>query len=231
MEPVNVIKEDPVNKNILYVGTDHGLYVSLNGGETFMGMNKGMPSAPVHDLVIHPRDKDLIVGTHGRSIYIANVEHFQQLDEKTLNKPLHLFALKDKQYNPEWGNKTWQWDTIESDGLEIPYYCKSSGIPEIKILGKDDYLLYEFADTSEVGLNYACFDLSIDKDSLNDYLLKTDSTFADSDKKIKPAEDDKVYLRAGTYTVSIEKDGKKAKQSFGIKDIEKSKRKKKKKIP
>lgn len=230
-EPVNVFKEDPVNKNILYVGTDHGLYISLDGGKTFMGMNKSMPFAPVHDLVIHPREKDLVVGTHGRSIYIANVEHLQQLDKKLMGKPLHLFAVKDIQLDPEWGNKTWRWQTIESNELEIPFYCKEKCIAKIKVFGKDDYLLHEFADTSEAGLNYTKYDLSINPEELNNYLQATDSTFKTSGKKIKPADNDKVYLRAGTYTIIIEKDGKTAKQSFEIIDIEKSKRKKQKKIP
>ncbi|MEJ2546030.1 MAG: glycosyl hydrolase, partial [Calditrichaceae bacterium] len=230
-EPVNVIKEDPINKDILYVGTDHGLYVSLDGGKSFMGMNNGMPNAPVHDLVIHPRDKEIVVGTHGRSIYIANVEHIQLLDEKLMAKPLHLFALKDIQFNPEWGNKTWEWETIESDGLEIPYYCKTSGISTIKILGKDDYLLHIFSDTSEAGLNYATYDLSIELEKLKKYLEATDSSFKANEKKLKPAENGKVYLHAGKYTVIIEKDGQTVKQSFTIKDVEKSTRKKQKNIP
>ncbi len=230
-EPINVIKEDPISENILYVGTDHGVYVSLNGGKTFMGMNKGMPAAPVHDLVIHSRDKDLVVGTHGRSIFMANVEHLQQLDDKMLATPLHLFALKDIQFNPEWGNKSWEWETIESEVLEIPYYSKTGGISTIKVVGKDDYLLYTFSDTSEAGLNYACYDLSIELKKLTKYLEVTDSTFKASEKKLKPAENGKVYFRAGKYTVIIEKDGQSVKQTFIIRDIEKSTRKKQKKIP
>ena len=230
-EPVNVIKEDPINKDILYVGTDHGLYVSLDGGKSFMGMNKGIPAAPVHDLVIHPRDKEVVVGTHGRSIYIANVEHLQQLNEKLLAKQLHLFALKDIQFNPEWGNKTWEWETIESDILEIPYYCKTGGISTIKVVGKDDYLLYMFSDTSEAGLNYTKYDLSIELEKLTKYLETIDSTFKASEIKLKPAENGKIYLKPGKYEIRLEKDGVTIKQPFTIKDVEKSTRKKQKKIP
>ncbi|MBN1407876.1 MAG: glycosyl hydrolase [Calditrichaceae bacterium] len=230
-EPVNVIKEDPVNKNILYVGTDHGLYVSLDGGKSFMGMIKGMPNAPVHDLIIHPREKELVVGTHGRSIYIANVEHLQQLDEKLLAKSLYLFDMQDIQYNPEWGNKTWEWETIESEGLEIPFYCKTGGISTIKILSKDDYLLHTFSDTSEAGLNCASYDLSIELEKLTQYLEITDSTYKASEKKLKPAENGKAYLRAGDYTIIIGKDGRSVKQTFEIKAPKKSTRRKQKKIP
>ena len=185
----------------------------------------------VHDLVVHPRDKELVVGTHGRSIYIANVKHLQQLNDKLMAEPLHMFALQDIQYNKEWGNKTWDWQTIKSSVLEIPFYCKNAGISSIKILGKDDYLLHQLSDTSEAGLNYAQYDLSIQPDELTKYLQATDSTFKASEEKIKPADNGKAYLRAGTYIVVIEKDGKAVKQKFEIKGEEKSSRKKQKKIP
>ena len=62
------------------VGTDGGLYVSLDGGNTSMQWNTSMPkSVPIHDLVIHPRENELVVGTHGRSIYIAQLNNIQRL--------------------------------------------------------------------------------------------------------------------------------------------------------
>jgi hypothetical protein len=80
LEPVNVIVEDNLQEEIIYVGTDGGLYVSLDGGKTSMHWNAGMPkSVPVHDLVVHPRDNEIVVGTHGRSLYIASLNKIQQL--------------------------------------------------------------------------------------------------------------------------------------------------------
>ena len=74
-EPVNVIKEDAVAEQVLYVGTDGGLYVSLDGGNSSMAWTKGLPaSVPVHDLEIHPRDHEIILGTHGRSLYVAKLD-------------------------------------------------------------------------------------------------------------------------------------------------------------
>jgi photosystem II stability/assembly factor-like uncharacterized protein len=74
-EPVNVIKEDAVAEQVLYVGTDGGLYVSLDGGNTSMAWTKGLPaSVPVHDLEIHPRDNEIILGTHGRSLYVGKLD-------------------------------------------------------------------------------------------------------------------------------------------------------------
>ena len=82
-EPVNVVKEDTEDGNIIYVGTDGGLYVSVDGGKSSMLWNKGMPSSvPVHDVVVHPRDGEIIVGTHGRSLYIAKLDELRKLAKK-----------------------------------------------------------------------------------------------------------------------------------------------------
>ncbi|HSR42366.1 MAG TPA: hypothetical protein VLL48_09345, partial [Longimicrobiales bacterium] len=76
----HVIREDPVNPGLLYVGTDVGAYVSLDRGGSWQRFMEGLPTVPVHDLKIHPRDRELIAGTHGRSIWIVDVAPLQQLD-------------------------------------------------------------------------------------------------------------------------------------------------------
>lgn len=77
-QPVNVIIEDSKNEDILYAGTDNGVYTSFDRGKTFMNMSYQIPNAPVHDLVIQQRENELVVGTHGRSIYITKLEEVQK---------------------------------------------------------------------------------------------------------------------------------------------------------
>ncbi len=112
-EAINVVKEDPVNENILYVGTDAGVYVSLDRGKTFMAFTNGLPRVAVDDLCIQPRDHDLILGTHGRSIYIASVKELEQLRDSILQKPLFAFSLETKTYRSSWGKKDFNWDSIK----------------------------------------------------------------------------------------------------------------------
>lgn len=82
MEPVNVIKEDPKNENILYAGTDGGLYVSFDRGGSFMLWNGGLPkSVPVHDIAIQERENELVAATHGRSLYVASLTDVQGLQK------------------------------------------------------------------------------------------------------------------------------------------------------
>ncbi|MCX6574056.1 MAG: hypothetical protein NTX99_08690, partial [Candidatus Aminicenantes bacterium] len=72
--PVNVLREDPVNKDILYVGTDMGVYVTTDGGKTWMVLGGNLPTAYVHDLVIHPRDNIIVIATHGRGMWALDAD-------------------------------------------------------------------------------------------------------------------------------------------------------------
>lgn len=78
-EPVNVILEDPEYADILYVGTDLGLYCSFNRGNSFINLGNNLPNAPVHDIVIQDREKELVVGTHGRSIFITKLKDLYKI--------------------------------------------------------------------------------------------------------------------------------------------------------
>ncbi|MEE2886634.1 MAG: hypothetical protein VX951_04310 [Planctomycetota bacterium] len=76
-ESINVVREDPQNPEILYVGTDLGVYASTDRGRRWHSICGNLPTTPVHDLVIHPREREIIVATHGRSIFVASVREIQ----------------------------------------------------------------------------------------------------------------------------------------------------------
>ncbi len=76
---VHVIEEDPVNPNLLFVGTDVGAYMSTDRGQSWHRFMNGLPAVPVHDLEVHPRDKELVAGTHGRSIWIVDIAPLQEM--------------------------------------------------------------------------------------------------------------------------------------------------------
>jgi photosystem II stability/assembly factor-like uncharacterized protein len=71
-QPVYVIREDLKNKNLLFLGTEYGVYVSRNAGQSWTSLSLNLPTTPVHDLLIHPRDNDLIAATHGRGFWIMD---------------------------------------------------------------------------------------------------------------------------------------------------------------
>jgi len=93
---VHVIEEDTVNRNLLFLGTEFGLYVSFNGGKNWMKWTHGVPTAAVRDLSVHPRENDLIIGTHGRSIYIIDdISPLREISEDLFKKQLYLFEIQD----------------------------------------------------------------------------------------------------------------------------------------
>jgi photosystem II stability/assembly factor-like uncharacterized protein len=128
---IHVVTEDPVNRNLLYVGTDVGAYVSLNRGASWQPFMTGLPTVPVHDLKVHPRDREVIAGTHGRSVWIADVAPLQQLADSIMRKPAFLFATKPAfQYNQAasgvgvGGHRGWRGDNAPY-GAVISYYLAS----------------------------------------------------------------------------------------------------------
>ncbi|HET7186991.1 MAG TPA: hypothetical protein VFI52_02495 [Gemmatimonadaceae bacterium] len=91
---VHVIREDPYNPKLLFVGTDVGAYVSTDRGGSWQKFMNGLPTVPVHDLKIHPRDHELIAGTHGRSIWIVDIAPLEQLTDSIRSRSVALFAPK-----------------------------------------------------------------------------------------------------------------------------------------
>jgi photosystem II stability/assembly factor-like uncharacterized protein len=91
-EPLYVVKEDLKNPNLLFAGTEFGAYVSIDAGASWQRLMNELPTVPVHDLVIHPRDGDLIAATHGRSVWILDdITPLQQLTPEVLAADAHVF--------------------------------------------------------------------------------------------------------------------------------------------
>src|SRR5262249_36476303 len=133
-KPINVVVEDVKNKDLLFVGNDRGVYVSIDGGAHWTALRANMPTVPVHDIVIHPRENDLVVGTYGRGMWITDVGPLREMNAAMLDKDLHLFDIEPKRRRGEgaWGNYHLYGDRYattpnEADGLTIVYYLKNAG--------------------------------------------------------------------------------------------------------
>ena len=160
---VNVIREDAKNKDLLFVGTELGVYVSLNGGQAWKRFMTGLPMVRVDDILIHPRDNDVIVGTHGRGIYICDdISPLQQLNEKTLAADVHLF---DARPGANWfnditlsrytgGQKMFR-GTNPPQGTAISYHLKAAPSGDVKLTISDitGKVVRTLTATKEVGLN------------------------------------------------------------------------------
>ncbi len=162
--PVNVIREDPKNKDLLYVGTDFGLFISLDGGHQWKPFMSGLPMLRIDDILVHPRDNDLIVGTHARGIYILDdITPLQQLSRsKVLDKDVFLFDVRPA---TEWlndarlsrysgGAKNFR-GANPAPGTAISYYLKDAPSGDVKITISDyaGKVVRNIVGTKEVGIN------------------------------------------------------------------------------
>jgi photosystem II stability/assembly factor-like uncharacterized protein len=160
---VNVIKEDPKNRNLLYLGTEYAFYISLTGGKDWKKFMTGLPSVRIDDILVHPRDNDLIVGTHGRSIWIIDdITPLQHLTDAVTTSDAYLFDVRKA--------TAWASDTMKADGLlgnkhfrgqnpqggtAISYYLKAAATGDVKITISDSTgrVVREMDGTKEAGLN------------------------------------------------------------------------------
>lgn len=93
---VHLVREDLRNPDLLFAGTEFALYASLDRGQQWHRFNNNLPHVNIQDMVIHPRDMDLVAGTHGRGIWILDdLTPLQQLTADVRAQPLHLFAQRD----------------------------------------------------------------------------------------------------------------------------------------
>jgi hypothetical protein len=95
-EPVNVIVQDRKNRNLLIVGTDRGVHVSIDAGASWSRLKGNLPAAVYADMTIHPRENDLVLGTYGRAIWVGDITPLQDLSAQTLEKPAHLFDIEPR---------------------------------------------------------------------------------------------------------------------------------------
>lgn len=92
--PINVVVQDRRNPNLLVIGNDVGVYVSVDAGREWHRLKANLPTVAVHDLTIHPRENDLVLGTYGRGIFVGDISPLQGLSAEVVARPLHLFDIE-----------------------------------------------------------------------------------------------------------------------------------------
>lgn len=127
---VNTIVEDPVNPNLLFVGTEWGVYFSIDGGEKWIQLKNGLPKVKVTDLTIHEGEKDLVVATFGRGFFILDdYSPLRYLTKELLEKESHIFPIKNAlmyvQKSGRYGQGSTYFKAPNPEfGATITYYIK-----------------------------------------------------------------------------------------------------------
>jgi photosystem II stability/assembly factor-like uncharacterized protein len=162
---IYVIREDPCNKALLYAGTEFGLHASLNGGTSWHRL-RCLPTVAVHDLIVHPRERELVVATHGRGIFIVDIAPLQELTTEVLIEPAHLFEIKPAARFQYHGNRFPSRAFIGSNppyGATIQYYLgtKAGGPVRIVIADSSGNTVTDLPGDSQPGLHRVEWDLKI----------------------------------------------------------------------
>jgi photosystem II stability/assembly factor-like uncharacterized protein len=166
-----VVKEDPKNPRILYIGSELGLHVSFNGGDQWVRLHlKNLPPVAVRDIVIQPRENDLILGTHGRGLWILDdITPLQQIDDRVLAQSAYLFDMRPAlRFDSagrgggsvgQSGNKPFV-GANPPYGAPVTYYLKAKGPAKIEILDASGKAIRDLgAIPQDAGLNRVTWDL------------------------------------------------------------------------
>lgn len=216
------IIEDPINKNLLFIGTEMGLFASLNGGSDWFRMKNNIPwYALVRDLKIHPRTNDLIIATHGRGILVVDdISAMRNLSTEILSKEIHLFEtgeieLSTGRFGDGGFPSTGGWVSPNAPSLKpFEYYLKDrilSGTIKLEIYDEAGKLVQSVPGTNRKGINRVTW-----SQRMMPPKTATGATKPDNGGAIAP------QVLPGNYTLKLKVGSKELTQNFKMVHPEKS---------
>ncbi|QDV06185.1 Serine protease Do-like HtrA [Planctomycetes bacterium Poly30] len=162
---VRAILEDPENEDLLYLGAEFGVFVSIDRGESWTRFNSNLPTVPVHDLALHEELNELVAGTHGRSVWIADVSALRQIDKEVLEADATLLEPTDVHMRARGkdrgtiGLHAFQ-ATNPTEGAAIYYsFTKKPKDATLEILGAGGNVVATLDVAEDRGLHLARWDL------------------------------------------------------------------------
>jgi hypothetical protein len=210
---IQVVREDPKNRNLLYVGTEFGLFISVDGGKRWQKFMNNLPTARVDDILIHPRENDLIVATHARGVFILDdITPLQQLTDAIIAEDASLLDVRPAvswlpdQQNGIYvgGQKNFVGENAQR-GTAISYYLKSvpSGDVKITIADATGKTIRWMDGTKTQGINRVLWNLQPGQPPGQETGRGAAGGFGGGRGGFNPGVD------PGTYVVTLEVGGKK----------------------
>jgi photosystem II stability/assembly factor-like uncharacterized protein len=166
--PINVVVQDRTNPRLLIVGNDIGVFASIDNGGRWDRIRANLPTVAVHDLTVHPRENDLVIGTYGRGVFVGDITPLQGLTADVLSSPLHVFDIEPRaRYGfGAIGNYQLYGDRFieipnEPDALVINYYLATAAPAGVRISITDlrGTPVAEFTGPGDAGLNRASWNM------------------------------------------------------------------------
>jgi photosystem II stability/assembly factor-like uncharacterized protein len=165
---INVVLQDRKNADLFFVGTDSGIYVTFDGGRNWSVFKANLPWVKVTDLIVHPRENDLVVATYGRGLWVADVTLLQEWNDKIPAEDVYLFGIEPRaQLQPTvYGNYQLLGDNHlmtpnESGDFVIRYFLREKAKDKIKVTITDlsGKVLREIEGKGEAGFNTVTWDM------------------------------------------------------------------------
>ncbi|WP_224997720.1 YCF48-related protein [Cesiribacter sp. SM1] len=199
-EAVNIVIEDPVQPHLLYAGTDHGAYISLDGGTNWNPINE-LPNVATYDMIVHPRENELVLATHGRSAYVMDVKPLQKLAKGNPEQVL-LEGEPSVRHSEKWGGRTYPYTPVNEPKISLLYYLPQQGQAQVEVLNKEGGLVYSTAIRGERGFSQWGWNLKMNRNG-------------QTGRKNKAAEGG--YLPKGEYTVRLSQGNRNASTQLTVK--------------
>ena len=207
---IQVVREDPRNRDLLFVGTEFGLFASTDGGKTWNRFMNNLPTVRVDDILVHPRENDLIVATHGRGLWIADdITALQQATADARTQDVVLFDLRptvlwltDRQRGQYTGGQRHFTGENAPRAAAIGYYLKDAPADNVKITISDagGRVIRTLDGTRRAGINRVLWNLSLTR----------------SGQGPAPGRGGAATAQPGTYTVTLEAAGKKVSKTLTL---------------
>jgi len=194
--PVKVLREDPGNSRLLFAGTERGIFMTLEGGERWIKLDRGLPAVAVDDILIHPRERDLVIGTHGRSVYVLDditpLERWgarARTDSVTFFPPRPATAYLTRTWGGLWGQRMFRAKN-PAFGAYLDYFVARPGGDEVSFAVADSAgaAVRKLSGPGTPGLHRVVWDLQIERE-----------------RRIPRPEwnDQPEFVPPATYTVSL----------------------------
>jgi len=207
--PINVVFEDSMNADLLFVGNDMGVYVSLDGGLRWPALKGNMPLVAVHDLVVHPREGDLVVGAYGRGVWVTDITPLREMNAALQSQDAYFFAVEPQARRVEGalGNYRLYGDRLavtpnEPNGITFVYYLKEQAREKVTLTVADanGKTIRTLDGAAKAGLNRVVWSLS-----------EGPRQFGGGSRPLGPAGPAgpaQIATAPGEYTVTLQAGGK-----------------------
>ena len=212
---LRTVRADPRNPNVLYLGTEFGLFISTDAGAHWFELENNLPTLAINDLLVHPRDNDLVLATHGRGIWILDdVNAIQELTPAVRASAAHLFRIEPAQQTRLAAQKAHAGDMVfrgenPPNGAIIQYWLRGDTRPSLTVHDARGQAVATLTPPARTGVNRVVWSLRHDS-------LPAAPRSGDEEEggNARPLAGPLVV--PGTYTVRLTVDGKRYDQAVRV---------------